>query len=356
MKNNIKYLLFIFQITNCFVLFAQNDNYKVIDSIAIQTVYKGDLPILVNELTLHCKNDLEKARSIYTWITENIIYDAKEFNKNKKIAYTCKKASDCQKKKANWELEVINKALRKKKAVCSGYALLFYKMCGMANVQSLYVSGFTKSKPNQIGKMGIDNHAWNMLFIDNKTYYIDVTWAAGFCEVAQNGTLKKCIKKRNDFYWLTPIEKFTINHFPKNPQDIPNFNISKDSFKNQPFVDHSIIDNLENLNPKTGILKVVLGDTLTFSFSLNQNLKKIQINTNLKRNPSPFYTDQEGIIKISEKKMEKQEYIAFTNINHAYELNYIIDNENIRFIDILWDFNTKIRYLITVTKPIQYEN
>ncbi|MBQ1688800.1 MAG: hypothetical protein II073_05940, partial [Lachnospiraceae bacterium] len=55
--------------------------------------------------------------------------------------------------------------------VCQGYALIFYKMCTEANIPCRFVTG-----------KGVDQygytvpHAWNMVKVGNKWYYVDVTW------------------------------------------------------------------------------------------------------------------------------------------------------------------------------------
>jgi transglutaminase/protease-like cytokinesis protein 3 len=39
------------------------------------------------------------------------------------------------------------------------------------------IEGYIKNSPNQIGNMGILDHAWNSIKIDNEYYNIDLTWA-----------------------------------------------------------------------------------------------------------------------------------------------------------------------------------
>lgn len=53
-------------------------------------------------------------------------------------------------------------ALTKKKAVCQGYALLFYKMATEAGVPCRIVASET--------------HAWNIVKIGKKWYHVDATW------------------------------------------------------------------------------------------------------------------------------------------------------------------------------------
>lgn len=59
-----------------------NNPYYEIDSLAVYTEFKGELPLLVNDLTKNCTTQLEKTRVIFMWITENIAYDYKAANKN----------------------------------------------------------------------------------------------------------------------------------------------------------------------------------------------------------------------------------------------------------------------------------
>ncbi len=49
-----------------------------------------------------------------------------------------------------------------KKAVCSGYALLFQKFMEQMGIPSYYIAN--------------DNHAWNIVYVDGAWYQIDCTW------------------------------------------------------------------------------------------------------------------------------------------------------------------------------------
>ena len=74
------------------------------------------------------------------------------------------------------------------------------------------------------------------------------------------------MKERNDFYWLTPVDKFTIDHFPKNPDKILNFDLTKEAYKNQPYIKSSIIPLISIENPKEGIIDAKLNDSIIFKF------------------------------------------------------------------------------------------
>jgi hypothetical protein len=158
-------------------------------------------------LPWYLDNKIDKTRAIYIWITENIAYDVKKLTK-KREGYKCKDSEDCRLKKKKNDNKIINRILKNKKGICSGYALLFHRMCNMANIESASINGYIKNSPSQVGKMGNLDHAWNTVTIDNQIYYLDLTWAAG--GVTKK---KKYLKNRNDYYWFTPIEKFSLNHF-----------------------------------------------------------------------------------------------------------------------------------------------
>ncbi|WP_434979110.1 transglutaminase domain-containing protein [Daejeonia sp. YH14] len=330
------------------ILFGQN-NFRKIDSIAVSTKYKGNLNQLVNNLTQNLENEIDKTRAIYSWIVENINYDYKLFNKGKRtITFKCKTKTDCNIKKQEFENNLIEKVLRKKKGVCSGYSTLFKKMCDIAKIQCLNIDGYVKTKSSHVGNTGILDHAWNAVIIDNQTYFLDLTWASGYCENDTKGKLTNFVKKKNDFYWFTPVEKFTIDHFPKNPEKVLNFEISKDEYKNQPFIDNNIIPLIKILKPTQGILKPKIGDSITFKFEYSKNIEKLQINTNLKRNPKFYYTNKNGERIFNQKNYNKQEYIHFTKNGNIYEFTYLIENKELRYIEILFDYNMKLKYLIRI--------
>jgi transglutaminase/protease-like cytokinesis protein 3 len=45
-----------------------------------------------------------------------------------------------------WETKYIDKVLKKKKAVCQGYSMLFKKMCDIAGLKSEIVTGLCKNR------------------------------------------------------------------------------------------------------------------------------------------------------------------------------------------------------------------
>ena len=111
---------------------------------------------VMNNLNLSGKSDYDKVKLIYDYITTHVSYD--EENKGK--------SPDVEKLHFS-----AYAALVKGKAVCQGYATLFYRMALKAGVPCRFIKGFSVDQNgNQVG------HGWNIVKIDGKYYYVDSTW------------------------------------------------------------------------------------------------------------------------------------------------------------------------------------
>lgn len=107
---------------------------------------------VLSDLDLDGKSDYEKVCAIFDYICDNITYDYTHLDdETYKLKYTAYAA-------------LINKT-----AVCGGYAQLFYRMAAQAGVNVRYCDGQTSR----------GFHAWNLVILDGKAYYLDSTWDAG---------------------------------------------------------------------------------------------------------------------------------------------------------------------------------
>jgi hypothetical protein len=119
------------------------------------------LPAVVSSLTNGISDQFLKAKTLHDWICDNIAYDTNMYFSGRVTAQ-----------------DYIS-VLKKKLAVCSGYANLFNKMCDLAGMESIGINGYSKGF-GYTGKIGNNtDHAWNAINIGNKWYLIDVTWDAG---------------------------------------------------------------------------------------------------------------------------------------------------------------------------------
>ena len=96
-------------------------------------------------LNLKGASDYEKVRAIYNYICSNVVYDYDHLNDdNYRLKYTAYAAA-------------LNK-----KAVCSGVADLFYYLATSAGLEARITVN--------------DTHAWNIVRVRGKYYYLDPTW------------------------------------------------------------------------------------------------------------------------------------------------------------------------------------
>lgn len=109
---------------------------------------------LLSSLNLSGKTDYQKIKAIYDYICSNITYDYDNLYDD---SYTLKHSSYA--------------ALINKKAVCQGYASLFYRLALEAGIDARVISG-DSSGP----------HAWNIVKIEGSYYNLDSTWDAGNTE------------------------------------------------------------------------------------------------------------------------------------------------------------------------------
>lgn len=325
--------------------------YAAIDTHARSVKYRNDILLLVSDLTVNCTTQLEKARSIFIWITDNIAYDYKFVNKGKKTKFPkCKKGEDCNALFAEWEMKYIKNVISDKRAICSGYSMLFKKMCDYAGIQGSVVNGYIRTKPEEIGKTGPLDHAWNVMLIDGQYYFLDATWASGYC-IRHKGKLLPYIKQYKEFYWLTPMDKLSIDHFPKDSEwirDIPYIN-AKEKFKANPYIETSSIPYTEIITPKSGIINAKIGDTLRFKINYSGIVEYIRIDTNVHKriNLPNIITHEENT---AEENRKLNNGILYTKEKDLYSFNYVLTDSRIKYLDILFDAHPVIRFKVNIIK------
>ena len=130
---------------------------------------------ILPQLALDGKTTYQKAAAIYDWIAKNVRYDYDNLNDGDyMLKYTAYAAAI------------------DKKAVCQGYANLFYRLANSAGIDCRIITGRGNS-----GSGWID-HAWNIVQMDDGKYYcVDVTWDEG---------------RSSHSYFLKGLTEFSKNH------------------------------------------------------------------------------------------------------------------------------------------------
>lgn len=199
---------------------------------------------LATYLTQPAKNDFEKARAIYRWITQNISYNFSAYLSGK---YGSTKATD---------------VLISRTSVCEGYSALLNAVAKSAGLEVVTIRGWAKGYGFEAGEQitGPTNHAWNAVRIGGGWYLIDSTWGAGVIEQ------QKFVQDFDDSYFLTPPEQFIYNHFPEDPKwQLLSAPMSKSDFASLPYIHSgffryglSLGDNAQSIIKVAGDLTIKL--------------------------------------------------------------------------------------------------
>ncbi|MBC8179779.1 hypothetical protein H8E88_01530 [candidate division KSB1 bacterium] len=172
-------------------------DYKKIDRHALNTPKSAEQSFesLALYLSQPARNDFEKTRAIYRWITENINYDTKGFFSGRYGDLSAKGV------------------LKSRTAVCEGYAGLFERLASAAGLEVVKISGFAKGYGYVAGSpiIGPSNHAWNAIKINGLWHLLDCTWGAGYVD-----SQGRFVRRFEEHYFFTPPEEFIYNHFPEN--------------------------------------------------------------------------------------------------------------------------------------------
>jgi hypothetical protein len=199
------------------------DRFQELDkyAIAVPAMYERDISSLATYLQTPAKNDLEKARLIYTWIATHIEYDDKNYNSRGE--------SECNPEKL----------LNVKKTVCEGFSALYKALGDEIGIEIQTVHGFSKGYSYHKGQIFKEtNHAWNVIKIEGEWRPFDVTWGEGF-GITKDLKLKSV--RRLSYYWFNtaPIE-FIFTHFPEDSTyQIISRKVTKKEFEGMPWLSES---------------------------------------------------------------------------------------------------------------------
>jgi hypothetical protein len=311
------YVIFIFFVGS---LNISGQDLHLVDSI-IDTYPKSFLS--PERLSIRICSDFtdktQRARAIYAWIGRNIEYDVKALSKHKKKkSFSYKLISEKQRKEAKLQTKVASQTLRRKKAVCYGYSVLYKKLCDLCEIPCLVISGGSKTKYGQIGKPSRSSHAWNSVKINDSWNLVDVTWAAG----SVNKKTKKFIPDYSDTYFFLSPEKFFLKHFPKDTSWLLT-NKNKDDFVKLPLYYSNYLDSdISIIYPLEGVISISKKDTINFKI----------LNLPISYSISYKFTSEKHGYLI-EPKNQDNSYCEFSIINNPSRDGYLtIFIENKSFV------------------------
>ncbi|KAK3601241.1 hypothetical protein CHS0354_040419 [Potamilus streckersoni] len=171
--------------------------FKDIDEHALKapSSLRSSVSELVCYLVQPAKNNLERVRSFYRWITDNIRYDTE--------GYFSDSVGSCDP----------HDVLKTGRSVCQGYADLFSAFCREVNIPVKTISGYAKGYSYNpeiaITPSTKTDHAWNVAFLNGDWRFVECTWGAGHLKE------QRFTKEFTEFYFLTDPEDFISEHYPQ---------------------------------------------------------------------------------------------------------------------------------------------
>lgn len=172
---------------------------------------------LAAELSIGAETDLQKARAIYDWLTENISYDDRGYNSGQ---YSPTDA---------------NSVLKNGVAVCDGFASLFVALGQEMGLEVEKVIGYAKGygyRPGQ--RFSGTDHAWNRIKINGEWRMFDATWGGGHGTTV--GGKLKSVKEFDAFWFDTDPYAFVFSHYPEDGQTQLTPPLTKEQYERLPQV------------------------------------------------------------------------------------------------------------------------
>ncbi len=318
--------------------FAQGWSANVADidwnASSVATISPDSLALT---LTAPCTTDLQKVRAIFGWITDNIAYRVKNNYKPDSdlddpiILDTSSSLQLFNEKEAR-------RVLKRKVAVCEGYARLFKTLCDYAGIRSEIIFGFARGGIGRISKTFKTNHSWNAVFLDSSWHLLDATWASGYTDYSGY----EFIKHYNDFYFLTPPRQFAQDHFPENLQwTLLEKPPVLREFYNTPFKTGSFIRHrIQSFSPSKGIIEASVGDSIMVELEADDVVKEMHLS------PTPL---PDSILFIQANALDTMSS-NFKVMGKKVQSIYVVKSDTVEWLDVICNGETVMRYKVQIKK------
>ena len=235
--------------------------------------------LLAKKLTETAKTEKEKVTAIFRWITDNIYYNSGIFYKTPKPAPILFPYEVVEDTGALPSLNdrVAEGVLRRRVAICDGYARLFASLCFHAGLQSEIISGYARTRNNNGSSKFRSNHSWNAVMIDSTWHLLDATWASGYFINGSN----EFIQQYSHEYFLSDPKVFIKDHYPEDLKwTLLTETPTLEEFKNSPFRYGAFAKyKIQSFKPANGIIEVAHGDSIQIELETGVKEKKIFVTT-----------------------------------------------------------------------------
>jgi Transglutaminase-like superfamily len=308
----------------------------------VQTISSNDPETLAKQLTTSYQADKEKVRAIFRWITEHIEYSKKPSVSKRKpkspAVYKLEEPDDTAALQPLTE-RMATKVLQDRRAVCEGYARLFKSLCDHAGIRSEIITGYANSNAGFGTTRFRSNHSWNAVYIDSAWHLLDVTWASGVILFPTG----EFLKYYDDYYFLTPPEKFVKHHYPDDLRwtlldetpVISEFRYGP--YKQRSFVKYPIVD----YSPGTGIIEAAIGDTI-----------RLELKTEPETRTWPIASDT--LWETIDLNNPLYAYVqpSSNSSNTKLYYNFPVTSGNIQWLHVMYNNDAVLRYRLNIKKEL----
>ena len=327
--------LFIFI---CFANFCfgqrPSANFSAIDW-NVRNIEAPTVDSLAKKLTAPYQSELEKTRAIFSWIAQHITYNTGIYHSGRgyrSVKYVVDPYDTVSSKPA--VEQTAEKVLRRRVAVCDGYAKLFKTLCDYAGLTSEVLLGYGKCNLEKNDRFRT-NHTWNAVRIDSNWYLLDVTWASGFINYSN-----EFVPHMDETYFLSAPQQFILDHYPEelqwtlleHPPTLREFRFSP--FKYKSYIKYGIV----SLSPSNGTIEAAVGDTIRIEMKLKDAVKDGQVA------PDPFFDSASMQLSPASHFLEP----AISNDRAIY--TYVVQSHAIEWLHLLYNGDPVLRYKLNV-KP-----
>lgn len=322
-------------ISSC--LFAQKRtvNFSSIDR-KVKNISAPTPDSLARLLTSPYQTELEKTRAIFSWIAQHISYNTGYFNSGKK--YAAKNfVPDPYDTASFWKPATeltAEKVLRRGIAVCDGYAKLFKTLCDHAGLQSEIILGFAKCYTVP-GEKFRTNHTWNAVKIDSNWYLLDVTWASGYVNYAN-----EFVHDLDEAYFLPSPQQFIFDHYPEDLRwTLLEYPPTLKEFRHSPFRYKSFIKySIHSFIPSGGMIEASIGDTVSLELNIADLMRDFSIGSD------PFFDST--ALTLTPASV----FLKPSRVSNTVVYTYVVKTGSVEWLHLLYNNDPVLRYRLNIRK------
>lgn len=319
--------------------FSSAQNFSSVDG-RVKHINAPGPDSLARLLTAPYQTELEKTRAIFSWVAQNISYNTGYFNIGKKYA-AVKFVPDPYDTASSWKSATeltAERVLRRRVAVCDGYSKLFKTLCDYAGLKSEIIPGYAKCHTERADKFRT-NHTWNAVMIDSSWYLLDVTWASGYINHAD-----QFVQQLDETYFLSPPQKFILDHYPEdlrwtlmeNPPPLKEFKFTP--FRYKSFIKYSI----RSFYPSNGTIEASIGDTVSIELQIADRKKDNQIA------PEAFFDST--ILQQTPASVFLSPSVAEDKMVYTY-----VVGDNVEWLHLIYNQDPVLRYKLNIRKEKSWD-